>query len=91
MSVEEILARKGSTVLYLSYNRSYVVVCYSLAAIAGSWAFVEFYEHVLNMPDAPLWTRSVSSISAGLGLLMVGLGLYFPSRFVDSSCIVFFS
>jgi len=84
-SVEEALAQKGSTVLYLAYNRSYVVICYSLAAVAGSWALVEFYEHVLNMPDAPLWTRSVSSVGAGLGLLMAGIGIYFPSRFVIST------
>lgn len=68
--------------LYLCYNRAYVIVCYSLAAVAGSWGLVEFYEHVINMPDAPTWTRSVSSVAAGLGLLMAGVGLFLPSRFV---------
>ncbi|KAK6544260.1 hypothetical protein TWF694_000962 [Orbilia ellipsospora] len=82
-SLEENLARTGhETVLYQSGSRMLVYIYYTLSVAAGTWAGLDFYEHVIAQPDAPQWTRVVSSLGAGMGIMICAYAFWVPSRMV---------
>ncbi|KAJ6260987.1 hypothetical protein Dda_3652 [Drechslerella dactyloides] len=82
-SLEENLARAGhETVLYQSGSRLLIYAYYTISVASVSWAGMEFYENVICQPDAPSWTRAISSVSAGMGLLICAYTFWVPSRTV---------
>ncbi|KAK6355207.1 hypothetical protein TWF696_004324 [Orbilia brochopaga] len=82
-SLEENLARAGQeTVLYQSGSRLLIYAYYTISVASVSWAGMEFYENVICQPDAPPWTRAISGLGAGMGLLICAYTFWVPSRIV---------
>ncbi|EPS38685.1 hypothetical protein H072_7539 [Dactylellina haptotyla CBS 200.50] len=82
-SIEENLARTGQeTVLYQSGSRLLIYLYYGLSAASITWAGSEFYENVICQPDAPQWTKAVSALGAGMGLVICAYTFWVPSRMV---------
>ncbi|KAF3902569.1 hypothetical protein ABW21_db0207132 [Orbilia brochopaga] len=82
-SLEENLARTGQeTVLYQSGSRLLLYAYYTISVASVTWAGMEFYENVICQPTAPPWTRAISGLGAGMGLLICAYTFWVPSRIV---------